>query len=100
MNNIRKYLFPNIPYVFALWFFIKLGTAYRIAGGTGFGYKLIGTIETIGPTLQNFAPGLHPSDWFIGIVGAIFLRIIVYYKVKNAKKFRRDVEYGSARWGA
>ena len=98
-DKIRKYVLPNIPYLFILWVCLKLGTAYRIAAGADFGQKLIGTIKTIGPAFQTFAPGLVPSDWLVGIAGAVIIRLVIYYKVKNAKKFRRDVEYGSARWG-
>lgn len=97
--KIRKYLLPNIPYLFALWFFLKLGTAYRLAAGANFGMKLIGAMQTIGPALQDIAPGLDGFDWLIGIAGAALLRLVIWQKVKNAKKFRRDVEYGSARWG-
>jgi len=97
--KIRKYILPNALYLFALWFFLKLGTAYRIADGANIGMKLIGTMQTIGTALQDFAPGLDPFDWLVGIAGAALLRVIIYYKVKNAKKYRRDVEYGSARWG-
>jgi len=98
-GKIRKYVLPNVPYLFALWFCLKLGTAYRLAAGANFGMKLIGTMNTLGPAMQDIAPGLNGFDWLVGIVGAALLRIIIYYKVKNAKKYRRDVEYGSARWG-
>lgn len=98
-DKIRKYVLPNIPYLFILWCCLKLGTAYRIAPGADFGNKLMSTIKTIGPAFGNIAPGLVLSDWLIGIAGAIIIRLVVYYKVKNAKKFRKDVEYGSARWG-
>jgi len=97
--KIRKYILPNVPYLFALWFFLKLGTAYRIADGANIGMKLIGTMQTLGTALQNISPGLVLSDWLVGIAGAALLRLIIYCKVKNAKKYRRDVEYGSARWG-
>jgi len=96
---LRKYIIPNIPYLFALWFCLKLGTAYRFAVGAGFGMKLIGMMKTIGPAMQSIAPGLTGFDWLVGIAGAALLRVIIYYKVKNAKKYRKDVEYGSARWG-
>lgn len=98
-DKIRKYVLPNIPYLFALWFFLKLGTAYRMAPGADFGNKLIGIVKTIGPAFETLTPGLVLSDWLVGIAGAVILRLVVWYKVKNAKKFRRDVEYGSARWG-
>ena len=98
-DKIKKYLLPNLPYLFVLWFFLKLGTAYRLAAGADFGNKLVGMIKTINPAFASFAPGFVLSDWLIGLAGAILLRLVVWYKVKNAKKFRRDVEYGSARWG-
>jgi len=93
-DKIRKYVLPNIPYLFALWVCLKLGTAYRLAGDAG----LIGMVKTINPAFGTFAPGLDGFDWLIGIIGAAALRAVIYFKVKNAKKFRKDVEYGSARW--
>ena len=98
-DSIKKYLIPNIPYLFVLWAFLKLGTAYRLAAGADFAHKLMGLGQTIGPAFANFAPGLAPFDWLVGIVGAVAFRVMVYVKSKNAKKFRRDEEYGSARWG-
>ena len=59
----------------------------------------MGLGQSIGPAFADFAPGLHPLDWLIGIVGAVGFRLLIYMKSKNAKKFRRDEEYGSARWG-
>ena len=81
------------------WFFLKLGTAYRLAEGADFGQKLIGLFQSIGPAFGTIAPGIHGFDWLIGLAGAAAVRLFVYYRVKNAKKFRRDAEYGSARWG-
>lgn len=98
-DKIRKYLIPNLPYLFVLWFFLKLGTAYRMAPGADFGNKLIGMVKTIGPVFETIAPGLVLSDWLVGLAGAVIIRLIVWNKVKKAKKFRKDVEYGSARWG-
>ena len=98
-DKIRKYLIPNIPYLFILWACLKLGTAYRLAAGNDFAHKLIGLGQTIGPAFADFAPGLVPLDWLVGIVGAVGFRLLIYFKSKNAKKFRRDAEYGSARWG-
>lgn len=98
-DKIRKYILPNIPYLFIGWAFLKVGTAYRMAAGAGFGEKLLGLGQTIGTAFADFAPGLAPFDWLIGIVGALAFRLFIYYKSKNAKKFRRDAEYGSARWG-
>ena len=96
--KIKKYVVPNLPYLLIFWFFCKIGEAYRLAAGAGFGMKLIGMMKTIGPAFGTIAPG-HGFDLLVGLVGAVVLRLVVYNKVRNAKKFRKDVEYGSARWG-
>ena len=98
-DSVKKYVIPNIPYLFILWACLKLGTAYRLAPGADFAHKLMGLGQSIGPAFADFAPGLSPFDWLIGIVGAVGFRLLIYFKSKNAKKFRRDEEYGSARWG-
>ena len=98
-DKLRKYLIPNIPYVFIGWAFLKLGTAYRLAAGADFLTKVMGIGQTIGPAFADFAPGLNPVDWLVGIVGAVVFRLFIHMKSKKAKKFRRDEEYGSARWG-
>ena len=98
-DSVKKYVIPNIPYLFILWACLKLGTAYRLAPGVDFAHKLMGLGQSIGPAFADFAPGLHPLDWLIGIIGAVGFRLLIYFKSKNAKKFRRDEEYGSARWG-
>ena len=98
-DKLRKYLLPNIPYVFIGWAFLKLGTAYRLAAGSDFAHKLIGLGQTIGPVFADLAPGIVPFDWLVGIVGALAFRLLIHFKSKNAKKYRRDAEYGSARWG-
>ena len=98
-DKLRKYVLPNIPYVFIGWVFLKLGTAYRLAAGSDFAHKLLGLGQTIGAAFADFAPGLALFDWLVGIVGAVAFRLLIYFKSKNAKKFRRDEEYGSARWG-
>ena len=98
-DKLRKFLIPNIPYVFIGWAFLKLSTAYRLAAGAGFLTKVMGIGQTIGPAFADFAPGLNPVDWLVGIVGAVAFRLFIHMKSKKAKKFRRDEEYGSARWG-
>ena len=98
-DKLKRYVLPNLPYLLIFWLFLKLGTAYRIAEGADFGQKLIGLFQSIGPAFGTIAPGLHGFDWLIGLIGAAAVRLFVYCKTKNAKKFRRDVEYGSARWG-
>ena len=98
-GSVKKYVIPNIPYLFVLWACLKLGTAYRLAAGADFPHKLMGLGQTVGPAFADLAPGLDPFDWLVGIVGAVGFRLLIYFKSKNAKKFRRDEEFGSARWG-
>ena len=98
-RKIKKYLLPNFPYLMAFWFFSKLGTAYRMAQGGNAGEKLFGMMEAIGPVFQNYAPGLGLFDLAVGVAGAVGLYFMVQSKIKKARKFRRDMEYGSARWG-
>ena len=98
-DKIRKYVLPNIPYLFIGWTCLKLGTAYRLAAGANLGEKLLGLMQTIGVAFADFSPGLNPADWLVGIVGAVGFRLLIYVKSKNAKKYRRDEEYGSSRWG-
>ena len=92
-DKLRKYVLPNIPYVFIGWVFLKLGTAYRLAAGSDFAHKLLGMGQTIGAAFADFAPGLALFDWLVGIVGAVAFRLLIYFKSKNAKKFRREAEY-------
>ena len=98
-DKIRKFLIPNIPYLFIGWAILKISTAYRMAAGADFLTKVMGIGQTIGPAFADLAPGLNPVDWLVGIVGAVGFRLLIYMKSKKAKKFRRDEEYGSARWG-
>ena len=74
--------------------------AYRLAAGGDFAHKFIGLGQTVGVAFADFAPGLAPFDWLVGIVGVVAFRLLICFKSKNAKKFRRDEEYGSARWGS
>ena len=87
-DKLKKYLIPNIPYLFILWACLKLGTAYRLAAGADVAHKLMGLGQTIGPAFADFAPGLAPFDWLVGIVGAAAFRLLIYAKSKNAKKYR------------
>ena len=84
-DNIKKYVLPNIPYLFVLWACLKLGTAYRLAAGVDFAHKLMGLGQTIGPAFADFAPGLAPFDWLIGIVGAAGFRLLIYFKSKKQR---------------
>ena len=98
-DKIKKFVLPNIPYLFIAWACLKVGTAYRLAAGADLAHKLVGMVAALGLAFADFAPGLDPFDWLVGIVGAVVIRLIIYQKSKNAAKYRRDEEYGSARWG-
>ena len=99
-DKIRKFLLSNIPYLFIGWAILKISTAYRMAAGADFLTKAMGIAQTIAPAFADLAPGLNPVDWLVGIVGAVGFRLLIYMKSKKAKKFRRDEEYGTARWSA
>ena len=98
-KKIKKYVLPYFPYLIAFWFFSKCGTAYRMAAGANLGEKLFGMVKTIGPVFQSYAPGPELFDLAVGVAGAVILYFVVQSKIKKARKFRRDMEYGSARWG-
>lgn len=97
--NIKKYLLPNIPYVFIALFATKLGQAWRLAPGTDFSGKALHLMEGFAAAFQSALPSFHPIDLCVGVAAALLIRLIVYVKGKNAKKFRKNLEYGSARWG-
>ena len=99
-KKIKKYVLPYFPYLIAFWFFSKCGTAYRMAAGANLGKKLFGMVKTIGPVFQSYAPGLGLLDLAVGVPGAVILYFVVQSKIKKARKFRRDMEYGSARSSA
>ena len=98
-DKIRKYVFPNLPYLFVFWFFSKIGTAYRIAPGADFGTKLMGMLDTFPKVFETYWPGLGGIDLVVGLAGAAGVYLLIQSKIKQAKKFRRDAEYGTARWG-
>ena len=98
-DKIRKYIIPNLPYAFIGILIGNLGEAYRLSSGANIGQRLVGMMENIAPAFVSILPGPHLFDWLVGLAGGIILRLIIWNKVKKAKKYRRDVEYGSARWG-
>ena len=97
--NIKKFLLPNIPYVFIALFATKLGQAWRLAPGTDFSGKALHLLEGFATAFSSLVPSFHPIDLCVGVAAALLIRLIVYVKGKNAKKFRKNLEYGSARWG-
>ena len=97
--NIKKFLLPNIPYVFIALFATKLGQAARLAPGADFSQKALHLMDGFAAAFQSALPSFHPIDLCVGVAAALLIRLIVYVKGKNAKKFRKNLEYGSARWG-
>ena len=97
--NIKKFLLPNIPYVFIALFATKLGQAARLSPGTDFSGKALHLMEGFAAAFQSALPSFHPIDLCVGVAAALLIRLAVYVKGKNAKKFRKNLEYGSARWG-
>ena len=97
--NIKKFLLPNIPYVFIALFATKLGQAWRLAPGMDFSGKALHLMEGFAAAFQSALPSFHPIDLCVGVAAALLIRLALYVKGKNAKKFRKNLEYGSARWG-
>ena len=97
--NYKKLILPNIPYVFFVYLFDKVGQAVRLAPGADISEKILNITQGFSEAFSNALPSVHPLDLLIGIVGAVVIRLIVYVKGKNAKKYRKGAEYGSARWG-
>ena len=97
--NIKKLVLPNIPYVFIALFATKLGQAWRLAPGMDFSGKALHLMEGFAAAFRSALPSFHPIDLCVGVAAALLIRLIVYVKGKNAKKFRKNLEYGSARWG-
>lgn len=97
--NIKKLLILNAPYLLFVWLFSKAGAAFRLAPGADLSGKLLNIMQGFSAAFESPFPNFHPQDILIGIAGAALIRLLVYCKGKNAKKYRKNVEYGSARWG-
>lgn len=97
--KIKKLLILNIPYLFLALFFTKVSQAWRYAAGYEIADKILNLMDGFSAAFKNPLPSLYTQDLFIGILIAVIIRLVVYIKGKNAKKYRKGVEYGSARWG-
>lgn len=97
--NLKKRLIPNIPYVVIGLFATNLGEGWRLAAGSNASEKLLHIVNGLSAAFANPLPSLHLADLCIGAAVGGFLRLAVYLKGKNAKKYRKNMEYGSARWG-
>lgn len=97
--NLKKLVLLNLPYLFVALFATKLGEAWRMTPGADFSAKVLHLTDGFAAAFQSFLPSVHPMDLCLGMALAAALRLAVYLKGKNAKKYRRNMEYGSARWG-
>ena len=98
--NIKKIVIPNLPYAFIALMATKLGQAWRLAEGADVFAKILGFLtQGFGEAFSSPLPSFHPADLLVGVVVAGIIRLVVYVKGRNARKFRKNMEYGSARWG-
>ena len=98
-GKLKKILLPNLPYLLFAWLFDKLCQAVRLSPGADASEKLLRIAQGFTEAFASLWLSLHPLDLLLGVAGAALVRLAVYLKAKNAKKYRRGVEYGSARWG-
>ena len=98
-TKIKKLLILNTPYLFLALLFTKVSQAWRYAAGYEIVDKILNLMDGFSAAFKNPLPSLYPQDIWIGILIAVIIRLVVYIKGKNAKKYRKGVEYGSARWG-
>ena len=95
----KKLILMNLPYILAGYFCDKIAWLWRVSPGSNVSDKMMAAMNGMNDLFSNPLPSFFPKDLLVGIVGGVALRIVVYFKAKNAKKFRQGVEYGSARWG-
>ena len=98
--NLKKLLIPNLPYLLLVYLFGKIGAAFRFAPGADLSGKLLTLGDGFTTAFSSFLPSFAPVDILVGIMGAAVIRLAVYVKGRNAKKYRKGIEYGSARWGS
>ena len=95
----KKLILMNLPYILAGYFCDKIAWLWRVSPGSNVSDKMMAAMNGMNDLFSNPLPSFFPKDLLVGIVGGVALRLVVYFKAKNAKKFRQGVEYGSARWG-
>lgn len=98
--DVKKWILPNLPYLFIFWFCTKVAEGWRLAEGTDAVTRAMEAVSGLGTVIgQNPLPSFHLRDLLLGLAGAAAIRAVVYCKAKSAKKYRHGREYGSARWG-
>ena len=95
----KKLILMNLPYILAGYFCDKIAWLWRVSPGSNVSDKMMAAMNGMNDLFSNPLPSFFPKDLLVSIVGGVALRLVVYFKAKNAKKFRQGVEYGSARWG-
>jgi type IV secretion system protein VirD4 len=98
-EHIKKYIIPNLPYLLIFWFFGKVGEAYRMSSEIDIIRRIVSTLNNLNTALLRPFPSFEPFDLCAGLIGAAAVFGVVQYRRKHAKKWRKDVEYGSAHWG-
>ena len=99
-GRLKKQLILNLPYFLISLYATKLGEAWRMAEGADVSRKFLHLMDGFSAAFQSPLPSFHPSDLLLGLTIGCVLRLLIYEKSKNAKKYRRNEEYGSARWSA
>ena len=99
-QKIKRLLILNIPYILLGLFATNLGEAWRMAMGSNISSKVLSFFAVVPVAFHSFWPSLHPTDLMVGLCCGVGLRLAVYIKSKNTKKYRHGKEYGSARWSA
>ena len=97
--EIKKQIILHLPYLMFVYLFGKVGQAFRLAQGADLSAKLLNIGQGFSAAFENAAPSFNPVDLLIGVAGAVIIRLVIYSKQKNAKKYRKGMEYGTARWG-
>ena len=99
-DKLKKQLILNLPYLIFVYFFDKLCQSVRLAPGADASEKLLHIGQGFSAAFASLAPSFHLLDLCVGAAGAVLIRLAVYSKGRNAKKYRKGMEYGSARWSA
>ena len=97
--EIKKQIILHLPYLMFVYLFDKVAQAFRLAQGADLSAKLMNIGQGFSAAFENAAPSFNPMDLLIGVAGAVIIRLVIYSKQKNAKKYRKGMEYGTARWG-
>ena len=97
--EIKKQIILHLPYLMFVYLFGKVGQAFRLAQGADLSAKLLNIGQGFSVAFENAAPSFNSMDLLIGVAGAVIIRLVIYSKQKNAKKYRKGMEYGTARWG-